>query len=629
MKSAFRLAAPFRLMLGLALLCAALLSLEHWAIVPVWARSVSHGVVLLIPDAHALGHPVTQAWIDAATEEGLSITPMTDNRFVQAVARKEYIAAVVVPDTVHRPASDVWIRSLYTHVSQGGHLLLTYDAGLSALQDKHYAASHSRLSGLVGFRYGLYDSLRDDTIAHTPVLLARQAVRHLAIQPGKADFESRLARTSEPEGQWAELTTYGYAHLIYPHYRSEPMAEKSAVQVWMRSPQGHPILTEHRYGKGEVLFANLPLGYLKTRTDGYLLHRLLGHFGKSVLQLPMLSSAPDGVGGMVLNLHVDSNAAQQPMLTLERDDWFRQGPFSIHLTAGPDTYHEGDRLGLDMAHNQYMRSLVRRLHAQGHEIGNHGGWIHNVFGEQVTADNAPRFSSWLQRNQQTMSEIVGEHLVSYSAPMGNHPTWVTDWLEANGMRAYYTAGDCGLGPTRAYMDGQPPGPGTPWAFPISNLNRIATFEELSSAGVSESVMADFIRDLMRHVSDEGVVRLFYFHPASAPDFRRSLSILTQTAQQLQQNGHFRWYSMQSLADFLDRRLKVQWQVQKTEDSDMVGLQARSTKSLKGMTWVLPKGLAQGIHVVQGQAEIVEDSNQWRVIAGDIHLLSVWWKQAQE
>lgn len=600
------------------------------ALLPVWARSPSHGVVLLLPDLRSAQEPVAQAWLDAATEEGLQVTPMNSNRFVQAVARQERIAGVLVPDTVHRHASDVWVQALQTYTTRGGHVLLTFDAGLFGLQQDRYAAPQSRLSSLAGYPYARYDAWRDDTTTLSPVLVHRDAEHRLAIQPGKVDHDSRLASAIPPAGQWGELTTYSYAHLIYPHFRTDFQAlQPGDVRVWMRSPKGDPLLSSRQHGRGSVLFANLPLGYLKTRTDGYLLHRLLSHFARDVLGIPVLSGAPDGVGGLVLNLHVDSNAAEQPMLELENAGWFRQGPFSIHLTAGPDAYREGDRLGLNMANNPRMQSMLRRLHAQGHEIGNHGGWVHNVFGEQAHEYNATRFTPWLQLNQQTLSAIVGEPLVSYSAPMGNHPSWVTDWLQVHGFRGYYTAGDSGLGPTRTYVDGQPPHRDSPWAFPISNLHRIATFEELPQLNGKESMMTDFIRSLMRHVSRQGLVRLFYFHPASAPYFPRGLAVLPQTANELQKQGAFRWYTMQSLADFLDRRLAVQWQMALSDGNTLASLQARSARSLQGMTWVFAKSATQGLHLLEGQAEVVEDPHQWRVIAGDVQQLSLRWQHRQE
>ena len=108
-----------------------------------WAAPQPHGVVLLIPDDNARAHPVTQAWLDAAQEEGLPLTPMTSDRFVHAVARRESITGVLVPDTVHRHASDVWVQALETHVRRGGHALLSFDSALFGLHQERYAAPAS------------------------------------------------------------------------------------------------------------------------------------------------------------------------------------------------------------------------------------------------------------------------------------------------------------------------------------------------------------------------------------------------------------------------------------------------------------------------------------------------------
>ena len=588
--------------------------------VATWTVAKSHGLVLLMPDTSALNHPVAQAWIDAANEEGLSVNVMTSNRFVQAVARQEEILGVLVPDTVHQHASEIWVQALKTYVRRGGHALLSFDAAIFNLDQEHYAAAASRLSDLVGYRYALYESLQHETTTVTPVHASREAVHHLGIQPGKVDFGSSQSQTLS--GNWGELTTYGYEHLMYPHFRTAGPYE---AQVWIRSVAGDPVLSLHAYEKGSVLFANLPLGYLKTRTDAYLLHRLLAYFNQDLLHQPSLSAAPEGVGGLVLNLHLDSNAAERPVLDLENAGFFEHGPFSIHITAGPDSFRSGDRLGLDMVNNQRMQSLLRRLHRRGHEIGNHGGWIHNVFGEQADEDNAALFLPWLELNQKTLSGIVGQSLMSYSAPMGNQPDWVTSWLQTQGFRGYYTAGDSGMGPTRAYRNGQPPATSVPWAFPISNLRRIATFEELQEIGASESTMSEFVRDLMLHVSERGIVRLFYFHPASAKDYPDSLRMLQRTALELQAQQVFRWYTMQGLADFLDRRRDVRWQIQTLPGTDRAGLQAQSHRSLQGMTWVFPKDGVRDLKISEGHAQIIEDAHSWRVIADDFYRLAMYWR----
>ena len=62
------------------------------------------------------------------------------------------------------------------------------------------------------------------------------------------------------------------------------------------------------------------------------------------------------------------------------------------------------------------------------------------------------------------------------------------------------------------------------------------------------------------------------------------------------------------------------------DGDMTGLQADSPQSLQGMTWLLPKGSARGLHLSAGQAQIIEDAEGWRVVAGDVQHLALRWQR---
>jgi Polysaccharide deacetylase len=578
--------------------------------------SFDAGMVLLLPDAQAADHPVAQAWLDAAQEEGLDLQPMSDDAFVQALANHQALPGVVLPDTVHRQASDVLVNALYRYVQEGGQLLVVFDAASLDAQQGTYARPHSRLSRLVGGPYALYEKMGNDTTAQGPVYVSRKAEKTLAIQPGKLDYEN----TRVPD--WGELTTYGYPTLSYSHYRTQPGEDSDTL---IQSVTGDTIVSTHRHGQGSVLFANLPLGYLKTQTDSYLLHRLLSYFAVVMVGQPTLASTPNAQGGMVLNLHVDSNAAQAHLQSLEQDGWFDQGPYAIHITAGPDTYAPGDRMGIDLPHNSWMRGFLQRQHAKGHEIGNHGGWMHNVFGYGVTQDNRERFEPFLALNHSAVSLAIGERAISYSAPMGNQPDWVTDWLSAHDFKAYYSTADTGLGPTRSYIQGRRATARHLWAFPISNFKRIATIEELQAHQLTESEITHFIVNLLTYVSHEGVARLFYFHPPISKDYSRTLDILSSHARQLQRQGLFRWYSMGELSDFQNQRMAAQWQVSRAPETGKKTITASTASTLDQMTWLIPQGSTRTApRITQGTGQVLERSGQWLIVAGDCQLLHIEW-----
>jgi hypothetical protein len=573
----------------------------------VQGNESTRSIVLLLPHQRSVEQPVVQAWLDAAHEEGLSISTMTDDEFMRFGGNRRNIAGVILPDLVHREASDLLISQLYDYVHGGGRLFLTFDAGVEVPRQNGYVGDASRLSRLAGVRYAMYRELREQTYAEDRVLGSRVAEQHLGLQPGKLDFKHSVL---PPLG---ELTTYGYPQLNYPHFRTQPVSAVPS-RVLLQSPSGDIVVAQHLFGEGEVLFANLPLGYLKTRTDGYLLHRLLNHFVVGMLHQPRLSAVPQGVGGMVLNLHIDSNAAQPALLQLEQEGWFDHGPYSLHLTAGPDTYVVGDRLGIDLDHNTEMQAFLRRQVARGHEVGNHGGWGHNIFGNHANDSNRATYEPFLTLNNDSVSAAIQQPARSYSAPMGNHPGWTHSWLEDQGFKAYYFTGDNGLGPTRSYVGGRR-ATARLWAFPVANLHQIATFEELEQPRLprNDEDMARFLEGLAHYVSDARVARLFYFHPPAAEQYRHVLVRLSRQAQALASGQRFRWYTMERLANFLDQRELVRWQIRGaiTQGRQLV---VSSTADLSEMSWIFPVESAGGFKVVQGSADVRLDAAEWVLTA---------------
>ena len=115
-------------------------------------------LVLLVPDGTDFSDPLVTVWLDAASEEGLHVIPMSDSSFLRPRFRTPRYAGVILPDTVHEQASDLLIGVLRKYVATGGNLMLAYDAGTKSLNG-FYAADRSRLSDLAGVNYALYQAL--------------------------------------------------------------------------------------------------------------------------------------------------------------------------------------------------------------------------------------------------------------------------------------------------------------------------------------------------------------------------------------------------------------------------------------------------------------------------------------
>ena len=569
-------------------------------------------LLLLLPDSIDFNTPAVRQWLDAASEEGLHVEPIHDSDFLDPLSTT-HAAGVILPDQIHRSANDVLIGQLYRYVRTGGNLMVVYDACTWDLNG-YFPPGDSRLSDLVGVRYALYDLYSAATMEKTRVTGTATAMRELGVPPGSSvpiDGGVRpVAESSESDRQLA-FAAYQYGDIDYPVFRTLGDFDGS---VLLRTKRG--LAAGYRKEeRGQVLFVNLPLGYLASRTDGLLMHSFLHFFGVRMLGLPYLSPVPDGIGGLVFNWHVDARSSLKPLKTLADAGVFDRGKFSVHITAGPDVDAFDDHKGLDVAHDAEAQKWIHYLVAHGQKIGSHGGWIHNYFGYHVNDDNESAFQKYLEMNKQTLEAVTGTRITEYSAPVGTQPPWVTRWLERNGVVAYYFTGDAGLGPTRVYRDSERDGPDI-WGFPILHMGKEASLEEMGF----DDVPIDTVRDWMLAVTDftarQHAARLVYAHPFGAERFFGTLRTWLDNASALQAEGRFRWYTMTELAGFLSQREAVRWNLLHA-DGGKVTLRASHPQTLAHQTWAFPEDYYGDARIVEGRAKVQVQDGMIFVVAGDV------------
>jgi hypothetical protein len=388
--------------------------------------------------------------------------------------------------------------------------------------------------------------------------------------------------------------------------------------VQATDPNGETLLGTLACGPGKIVFANLPLTYLKTRTDGSLLHATLKLVDTQAAPAARLLPSPDGLGGIVFNIHVDSNAAIKPLELLDKQGFFSYGPFSVHVTAGPDAREPGDHLGFDVDSRPEGQRFLARLTAQGHAIGSHGGWIHDFFGKNLTDTPQEPYLSYLKLNFDSLRKATGQPVIEYSAPMGNHPEWVTRWLEEHGVVAYYTTGDVGLGPTRTYLDGRRL-ENSSWAFPVNTFGTWASLEEFHKYGIPRPAVLEWLKRLSSFTASSHEIRLFYSHPPGIQDYSQEMFEWLRYNQRLEVQRTFRWYKMSEVAQFLSRREKASW-TEKEGPGETRVFEAASSETLKSLTWCLPKTVYAEPAADAKLAGVSQDERCWLVRAGDVKSL---------
>ena len=415
---------------------------------------------------------------------------------------------------------------------------------------------------------------------------------------------STLAAIADPVHS---ISGYVYGALSYPSFVTQGTAQGT---VLFSSPQHGLVASSRALGSGSVLFVNMPLTYLKLSDDGMPLHGFLHWFARGPLKLPRLTDVPNGVGGLVFNWHLDSNAALEPMQTLKNMGVWKHKPFSIDITAGPDTIVPGDKLGFDLPNNTRAQQFLKDFDAQGHEVGSHGGWIHDYYVNNASETNESQFVNYLKLNRNAVEAVIGHPISEYSAPQGNNPLWALRWLEQNGVGSYYSLSHTGTSATRTYRGGKLVSPSL-WAFPVMPLGVAATFEEFDELQIPEQDINQWYTQLIDFSVSGGTNRLIYAHPPGAVLYPNVMSNLLQYARQKQQAGQFRWYTMTRLAAFMTKRSAITWD-SAVSASGRMRVTASHPSSLDSMAWTYPKTLYSRPVAVSGSMTIIDHGSDWLV-----------------
>jgi hypothetical protein len=603
---------------------------------------LSDKITLLLPDDADTSAWPTKVWQDSAAEEGLLINTIKASDFIRlqasGVDTAQELGGLIMPDSAHTKASDALIAAVKYYVQNGGKLLLSYDAGTlteAGIYPTTPGLIGARFSDMVGVNYALWRGGAgfSTMFGFKPIYGSSKSLDALMFPPGKyMRAESTMAGIPavDPKlenafafSQNYVVSGYVYGPLNYYQYKTEGVY---AGQTYLRSAEGDLIAGANAYGKGKVLFVNLPLGYMKAvGSDSQPLHGFLNLFARDFVQATRTSTQPQGVGGLIFNWHVDDgdDLLSDTRYLLENTRVFEQGPYSIHFTAGPDVITPGDGKGMDLAKNTQSQYWVQQLRDirlydrfgryYKHEMGSHGGWIHDFWGFTARDPNSPDLTSLLSQNFDAIETTVGFPIRAYSAPQGNNPLWATQWIEQKGVAGFYTVGDGGAGVVHSWRNGARLTQNM-WSFPVTPFGKYATFEEFAENDIEDSQVGHWLSRLQNFSVRHRTARLFYSHPPGARGHLAALRRLLRNAKSLQKSGQFRWYTMAQLADFSQRRLGVTLK-QNADSEGTTIFEATHATSLKDVTWLLPRSRYQQPAVTGGSASVSADTKDWVVTAG--------------
>src|SRR5579864_4233367 len=69
-------------------------------------------ILLLVPDDASEADSRVSLWLDAASEEGLHITPVHDSEFIRPYLKTAACAGIILPDSIHKQVSDAFLAGI-------------------------------------------------------------------------------------------------------------------------------------------------------------------------------------------------------------------------------------------------------------------------------------------------------------------------------------------------------------------------------------------------------------------------------------------------------------------------------------------------------------------------------------
>jgi hypothetical protein len=483
----------WNLLIACVILLVVVISIRAHALVSL---SFSHPIDVAIV-ADPLSDPKTLDIYDAyLTENGIphAVLSTRDFLLLDSPAAVRSFPVLVFPDRADRELPPQVRDAAEAFTEDGGRTIVISDAG-TVQQDGAYLRTPI-FQSLLGVAYAQYDAKRATAYVNGKLrFLSPQSLAAWGIPYGKYDSD-------------LQLTTYGYGTESFPLPSARAVSTDTSVEAV--TVDNGVAISRRSVGRGQAIFVGLPLGYLKGRSDGFMMQAVFGSLVREA-QLPHLVPAPDGIGRIIFDFHIDSRIESRGIPNLVARHLLRPDiPLEFDVTAGPDRDRAGDGLGLDACGRG--RPLVQTLMRYG-RIGSHGGWAHNEFAHDVEAGrlSESQIRDLIAKNNNCLSSITGYPILSFAAPAGVHPQpEMSDALASLGMNSYYYTGDSGSSAERPVYNGRFVDPGV-IAFPIMPLRDYASVGEFSRHHVAAKDVDHWMQDTLAFTMQQRNIHLFYSH----------------------------------------------------------------------------------------------------------------------
>ena len=547
---------------------------------------------------------ILDAYKSVFEEEGIPWEAVEISRLTTTPAKKlaQTKPAIIFPDGLLQSMPDATRTWAKEYLASEGSIAVIYDAGIKT--PKGHYREKALLSDIVGVNYIAYSKFKENAYTKGRIeFKSKEKADFFQMPPGKTDDNNILSG-------------YIYGNLQYSVARTEliqPMSEENIfAEAVTAEGERYQAIAIKKYGRGNVLYVNLPLGYLKAFSDDLPLRAILRTFLFQVVGIPHLINTENGIGGLTINWHIDSNIEWANIPEAIKGKIFdKELRYSIHITTGNFRDQEGDGLGFDACGKG--REFTQMLRPYG-RIGSHGGWAHNWFAENLEKNkfSAEEIELYINKNKTCLESITGYSLLEYSAPDGVHPQpATTKILEKLGFNSYYYTGDSGSSPNRTFSNSLMVSSNI-LAFPVMTYEQYASLYEMKEGGIEENKVQKWLFGLLDYATANRTTRLFYLHLHDVDDYPESINKFLQYAKKLQAEGKLQIEPMSVFADFLKRFLKTDFSFRK--DKDGLSIILENTDGLKGITVAVPR--KKYLSMVNSGIIVTEDNDYYYLTIND-------------
>ena len=527
-----------RTVLGVAILIALFAVALRWYDLGALAgERDARAALVYTPQEIRSGDAIRNAYAESFRENGIPFdwVSSTDISLFGAGTLHRMYAAIVFPDAINTRVPEEAIPELTRFASLGGLVVIIADAG-TRTGDGSYRPG-SLFTAVSGVDALLYQTLRAKAFASGPLHFGDGAdARRWHVPPGKM-----------VDG---DLSGYIYGPLTYPFPRAQIVSDDVIVDAGNGAT---PMISRRPVGRGEVAYLALPLGYLRGYSDAFPMTFLMSLL-TSRNTLPHLVAAPDGIGQLVIDVHIDSSNEFVGIPNLRRRGLLRHAvPMEFDVTAGPDLDRVGDGLGFDACGRgrAYLQTLV-----PFGTIGSHGGWAHNLFAKDLEEGrlSPAQVRELVDRNDRCLESVTGRPVRSYAAPVGEHPQpMMTAVLDGLGIKGYYYTGDTGAPVERPFFNGSLVSERS-WAFPVMPFGDVASIAEMRKAGIPPQRVERWLDQTASYAAGRHGIFLIYSHSYDllAAPYAVAFGHFLDRTEALERAGSLRTTDMATAATFMDR-----------------------------------------------------------------------------